>query len=88
MTTKPKIQEMLEAQEWKFASTMKTTPHWYILENKIGSKLFDMFARYINNNLIESQFYRSKFYYCFLGEYKYWVMTISDGSGIINRAKV
>lgn len=67
---------------------MKNIPHWYILEKNIGIDLFNRLAQHIKLNGVPEVFYRKIYTYLYLDGYKYWVMKIKDGTGIINRAKI
>lgn len=82
------INDLLKQQEWKFASTMKSIPHWYILEKNIGTDLFDRLSYHVKLNGTPETFYGKIYTYLYLDGYKYWVMKIKDGTGIINRAKI
>ncbi len=82
--------EIINTSKWIFAKTYaNTAPHEYTLLRDADQDTFDAFVAYINSNLVRERFYRTWFYYCYIGEYKYWTMEKpGDQCELINRAKI
>ncbi len=84
-----KIIEVLINQQFTFAKSMPKIPHWYTLEKHWEDKgLYRQVVNYINANGYQKKFYNQVYTYLNIGEYKYWAMRITDGSGIINRTLI
>lgn len=80
---------ILEAAEWKFASTMPKNPHWYILEkawpdDEEWAGLVDVI-----NTHGKTEVFKGREYTVFqAGGFAYWAMeVVGGGSGIINRKR-
>jgi len=86
----------VKAQNWIFAKTMPTIPHWYCLRrNFVDQDLFFRMVDYIKAYHVVEEWNNRYYKYVYIGEYKYWA---SDGkkneadsdfwySILINRAK-
>lgn len=81
------IDDLLREAPFRFAKTMKSIPHWYILEKEYGDRFVDL-VNYINLNGKQEKFFTKTYTYYYVDGYKYWAMKINDGTGIINRAKI
>ena len=84
-----RVSRFITSVEWKWAKTYdNTAPHWYIVSSNYEhlKDEFDYMVSYINRNGVTRPFFRTTYTYLFLGNYKYWVMSGSDGATIINRA--
>ena len=87
--TKEELTKILQNAHWTFARTMPYLPHWYILEKKWEDKEeFAAMVQAVNRLGVKERFGKREFIYFYADDFKYWAMTIGDGSGIINRAKV
>ena len=86
--TREELVRLLESATYKFAKTMPRIPHSYILENNWPDKAqFNAMMSAVNQYGRRERFFKRFFTYFYHGEYKYWAMKISDGTGVINRAK-
>jgi len=80
--------EMLTEGDFVFAKSMPKIPHWYILEKKSENREeFMDLVKYIFDKGVEEKFFSRTYTYLYHKEWKYWAMTIGDGTWIINRAK-
>ncbi len=88
--TAEQVQFVIENSRWIFAKTYaNTAPHEYTLLQDADKDTFDAFVKHINSNLVKEPFYRTWFYYCYIGEYKYWTMEkVGEQCTLINRAKI
>lgn len=84
---KSEIDDLLKEAPFRFAKTMPTMPHWYILEKEYGGRFVEI-VDFINQNGVAETFYSRTYTYYYANGYKYWAMKITDGTGIINRAYV
>lgn len=67
---------------------MQRTPHSYTLREHWDSGKFDSVVRFIRQNGVVERFYRAKYIYYYLGDYKYWTMgNPINETKLINRAK-
>ena len=86
---KNRLEEVLINRDFTFAKTMPKIPHWYTLEKHWSDKaLYKEVVNYINENGYKESFYGKEYTYLNIGEYKYWAMRITDGTGIINRSLI
>jgi hypothetical protein len=93
--TKEEVEILLEAQEWTFAKTMASIPHWYThRENWTNDKDFCDVVQFIRDNGVTENFFNSSYVYYYSNGYKYWTMgnplsyTDKKKTFILNRAKV
>lgn len=82
--------EFIEKNNWRFANTMSSIPHWYIVKFSCTSlDSFYQLVMYIRENGYKEKFYSKEFTYCNIGEYKYWTMgNPLEITKIINRARI
>jgi hypothetical protein len=82
--------KFIEENSWRFAKTMSSIPHWYIVKQSCTSlERFYQLVTYIRENGYKQKFYSKEFIYCNIGEYKYWTMgNPLEVTKIINRAKI
>tara|TARA_R110000744_G_scaffold254074_1_gene369698 strand:- start:252 stop:527 length:276 start_codon:yes stop_codon:yes gene_type:complete len=89
MITRERVNEILSSKKWKFAKTMKSIPHSYILEKHWNEEeKYQDVADFITEHGEKRLFFRRFYYYYQLDGHEYWSMKISDGTGIINRAEI
>ena len=76
--------------EWRFAKTMPEHPHSYTLRKDWESNAeFDMVVNYIREHGKEEPFWKARYIYLYIGDYKYWTMGAPINETIlINKAKV
>jgi hypothetical protein len=80
----------IESANWIFAkSYANTAPHEYNLLQDSDLDSFNAFCQFVNSNLVREPFYKTWFYYCYIGEYKYWTMEkVGEQPRLINRARI
>lgn len=76
------IQDIIEAEKWRFAITYANTyPHEYIVRGRCSSvSNFEALCEYIKKNGHYEYFFNKRYTYCSIGDYTYWVM-----GDVINR---
>ena len=84
------IANKLNDVEWRFAKTMPEHPHSYTLRKDWESNAeFDMVVNYIREHGKEEPFWKARYIYLYIGDYKYWTMGAPIIETIlINKAKV
>ena len=85
-----KYADFIKRQTWTFASTMKNTPHWYIVKARLSysdKKIFEEFVQYIRDVGTPARYWGYHFPYLHYDGFYYWTMgsPIPD-TKIINRA--
>lgn len=87
---KKQVAAFLECEEWTFAKTMPTTPHWYIIKQKCSDPdKFVEAAEYLQANGVPHRFFKKVYLYSFFGKYKYWTNGYPiDQTDVINRAEI
>jgi len=86
------LESWIDKQKWIFAkSYAKTAPHEYLLLKDLTEKdkrIFKNLAKKIKEEGYDSYFYKAKFRYLRIGEYKYWSMDKTiETTNLINRDK-
>lgn len=82
------INVLISKYEWKFSKNLAKTPHWYIVRGEVNENDYIKLYNYIKTHYVEERFYNKIFRYCYIGEYKYWIMSDDiSKSKIINRCK-
>lgn len=86
--TDEQILAFIESADWRFATTMATNEHWYVLERDCGGAVFDALAARIERGEI-GRYKGHAYRYLTLGECVYWVMpSRGDKAGrVINRKR-
>ena len=82
-----RARDFVEQQQWRFAKTMPEIPHYYCLKGMSSDmKEFEWFVQYILDNSVPGEFYGKTFNYCFLDNWKYWIMDEDPSKcNLINR---
>lgn len=77
------------ADKFEYRKTKYISPHEYLVENNDNTMLFSTIRILIqiDPNAYYENFYRTRFYYINIGDYKYWVMN-GTKSDILNRALI
>lgn len=71
------VEKTLLNAEWKFAKTMPWNPHHYTLKEKWKDKqLFQNIVYFINDFGKDEKFKNSFYKVLYLGDYKYWTMSL------------
>ena len=82
--------EFIKRQNWTFAKTYATLPHWYIVKDRLSAEdqqLFEGFVQYIYDNGVNAIFWKYNFPYLLHDGFYYWTMDISvETTTLINRA--
>ena len=79
----------IRANKWKFASTMKFIPHWYVVRDRCDEEQFVDFVRFIREHGVERRFGKRTFIYFDDDGFTYWTMgNPLPETTIINRAKL
>jgi len=80
----------IESANWIVAkSYADTAPHQYNLLQDSDLDSFNAFCGFVNSHLVREPFYKTWFYYCYIGEYKYWTMEkVGEQPRLINRARI
>ena len=79
---------IVDKYHWTFAKSLSSTPHWYIVRDKVDDEDYVKLYKFIKTHYIEEKFYSKTFRYCYIGKYKYWIMTDDiNQSRIINRCE-
>ena len=91
--TKEQIQHFLMHEvQFTFAKTMANIPHSWICRKDYSDATFLDAMNFIGRNGYTEEFYGRKYTYYNIEDYKYWVMTDSQGfddpTAIINKAKI
>jgi hypothetical protein len=74
---------------FKFAKTMPTTPHWYVVRSPANEADYVALFHTIQEHGVREKFGKRRYRYWYSGDWKYWAMTTDVRySRIINRAKV
>lgn len=64
----------IESQEWRYSTTMRQWPHWYIDRDKVSRRSeFERFERLIERHGIDDDWNGEIRRYLHLGRFKYWV---------------
>ncbi len=83
------VRAFIAANNWKFASTMKFIPHWYVVRENCDDAQFVAVAQYIREHGEARPFGKRQFIYLDLDGYSYWTMgNPLPETTIINRAKL
>ena len=88
--TEEEIRSWIEAHEWRFAKTMPSIPHWYVVRSKtLDDDGFVRFAIHIRRHGYAQKFGERTFVYFEIDDFKYWTMgSLKQMEVIINRAKI
>ena len=81
--------QFVAANKWKFASSMRWIPHWYVLREKCDEGQFVAFAELIRSAGETRPFGKKRtFIYLDLDGYSYWTMgNPIPETTVINRAR-
>ena len=93
------LTELIARAPWREAVTYRDTwPHEYVLIKKDRQQelLAGVCARIANGEGVEGRFFKRKFTYLFIGDYKYWTYTpcaeidldATDEDFVLNRARL
>lgn len=85
------VKTFLNSLKWVEAKTMKNIPHEYsvLYWNYSNKKYFIEFAKLIQSEGYEEEFYGKKYKYINVDGYKYWTMDFPiENTNLINRAKL
>lgn len=85
-----KCRAFIERHEWRFAKSMPTMPHWYIVKGKLSLEHhpdFEWFVMFIREKGEKRKFSKTTYIYLRIEEFDYWTMgaPLSE-TIIINRA--
>jgi len=86
--TEHEIELFILSHNWKFAKTMPTIPHWYVVREQCRNDLeFCRFVMHIRKYGEVRPWHKYRHTYLDIGEYSYWTMgSPIDETIIINRA--
>lgn len=83
------IKQFIDENEWIYAKSMPRTPHEYVLErNAVNYDRYFDFINHIDVFGYDQYFFKMKFRYFNVGDYKYWALFIRGNERIINRARL
>lgn len=80
------LKHIINNNEWTFAKTMASIPHWYLVKEELPEKhqkFFEKISGIIKEQGYSKNFYMVTYYYINIGEYKYWAI-----ENILNRTKI
>jgi hypothetical protein len=81
------IEEQIVNANYKYANTMPKFPHYYTVRTEWENQDdFIACVNYIRENGVTESYFKAKFIYLYIGEYKYWTMNGYDKYNLINRA--
>lgn len=80
-------QAFVDSQQWRFAKTMPTIPHWYIVLNQCNDKEnFALFAKNIFEKGVNRRWHSIVRKYLDIDKYRYWSMdSTAESTDLINR---
>lgn len=70
-----RARDFVAQQQWRLAKTILQIQHYYCLKGmSTDMKEFEWFVQYILDNSVPGEFNGDIYNYCYLDEWKYWIM--------------